>query len=205
MTDSQTTQNRIKRQPVDELEAITVFESDDLSMLILEAETGRIVDANAAAIRLFDLTSEYGDLNLSAYLSLTPDQFYDTFREAERLRYLEFRDHHAPSATGRRELRLQGGLLRWREHRCVFVIAHESTGMELGVHADEDAPLDPLTGLPNKVLQGKFCGSVLDLDYFKNVNDTFGHLAGDELLKDFAERLRGFVMATDTATNSSSW
>ena len=74
MTDSQTTQNRMKRQPVDELEAITVFESDDLSMLILEAETGRIVDANAAAIRLFDLPSEYGDLNLSAYLSLTPDQ-----------------------------------------------------------------------------------------------------------------------------------
>jgi GGDEF domain-containing protein len=37
------------------------------------------------------------------------------------------------------------------------------------------------------------------------VNDTFGHLAGDELLKGFAERLRGFVMATDTATNLSSW
>ena len=74
MSDSQTKQNRLTLRPVDESEAIAVFESDDLSMLILEVETGRIVDANAAAIRLFDLPSEYGDLNLSAYLSLTPDQ-----------------------------------------------------------------------------------------------------------------------------------
>ena len=100
MSDSQTTQNRITSRPVGEREAIAVFESDDLSMLTIEAETGRIVDANAAAIRLF----QYGDLNLSVYLILTHDQFHDTLREAERLGYLEFRDHHAPSAVGRHEL-----------------------------------------------------------------------------------------------------
>jgi hypothetical protein len=104
MSDSQTTQNRMTSRPVGEREAIAVFESDDLSMLIIEAETGRIVDANAAAIRLFDLLSQYGDLNLSVYLILTHDQFHDTLREAERLGYLEFRDHHAPSAVGRHEL-----------------------------------------------------------------------------------------------------
>ena len=46
MTNSQTTQKRMKSQPVDELEAITVFESDDLSMLILEADTTDFLRAN---------------------------------------------------------------------------------------------------------------------------------------------------------------
>jgi diguanylate cyclase (GGDEF)-like protein len=70
---------------------------------------------------------------------------------------------------------------------------------------------DALTGLPNRVLfhqrlehalsltkrAGLVALHLLDLDHFKNVNDTLGHPAGDKLLKGAAERLRKVVRETD--------
>jgi two-component system cell cycle response regulator len=38
---------------------------------------------------------------------------------------------------------------------------------------------------------------ILDIDYFKRVNDTYGHDCGDEVLKGFADRLRGIIRGGD--------
>jgi diguanylate cyclase len=76
----------------------------------------------------------------------------------------------------------------------------------------ELALTDPLTGLANRRsfldrLQFIFAGinrggapfSVLyfDLDHFKDVNDTLGHLAGDTLLREMAERVGSAIRETD--------
>ena len=72
---------------------------------------------------------------------------------------------------------------------------------------------DALTGLPNRVLLDDrlsqaiahanrdghgFAVAMFDLDRFKIVNDSFGHRAGDELLKEVAHRLAGIARSTDT-------
>ena len=75
-----------------------------------------------------------------------------------------------------------------------------------------DAVHDNLTGLPNRRLLADrvhaalrllertgepFALVVLDLDRFKEVNDTLGHQAGDDLLREVAQRLRATVREGD--------
>lgn len=73
---------------------------------------------------------------------------------------------------------------------------------------------DPLTGLPNRALlwdrlrqatrlaerapERVFAVLMLDVDRFKTVNDTLGHLAGDQLLQGIARRLERCVRPGDT-------
>ncbi|CAH2031366.1 diguanylate cyclase domain-containing protein [Trichlorobacter ammonificans] len=72
---------------------------------------------------------------------------------------------------------------------------------------------DPLTGLPNRVLlfdrlkQGLafearnnklLAVMILDLDNFKSINDTMGHLSGDLLLKNVAQELQKCMRQYDT-------
>ena len=125
-------------------------------------------------------------------------------------------------------LRGGDGRYRWTLCRALAVRADDGAAVRLvGSMTDvterrllEDqlrhqALYDTLTELPNRVLfldrldraitratrqdDATFAVLFMDLDGFKVVNDSLGHLAGDLLLTQVAERIRSCVRATDTA------
>jgi diguanylate cyclase (GGDEF)-like protein len=124
-----------------------------------------------------------------------------------------------PEQTTERELqltcRLLGNIvrLRWREHRI----------SELQRHWRSEAYTDPLTGLYNRRAWDEelneriecfkrtkdqenvsnaeskafICLAILDLDNLKRINDTLGHVTGDEVLKQTGKALRGSMRPDD--------
>ena len=123
---------------------------------------------------------------------------------------------------------LRGGEARWlqltmlgttegagvvRRLVCSVSDIHQRKALEAQLR--EAALYDPVTGLPNRRLfldrleavlsqirrrPARRCAVIfLDLDGFKLVNDSLGHLHGDMLLRVVAERLTGEIRSTDTA------
>ncbi|WP_087501054.1 GGDEF domain-containing protein [Pseudomonas sp. SID14000] len=111
----------------------------------------------------------------------------------------------------RREQELAGRLQGLSER--VANMEREALGYR--EHLEEQrqkALLDPLTGLPNRAAWserveremldwqahgGHLAMAILDLDHFKRINDSYGHLAGDKVLKIVADQLRKRLRGRD--------
>ncbi|RWL43833.1 MAG: GGDEF domain-containing protein [Mesorhizobium sp.] len=106
----------------------------------------------------------------------------------------------------------------WAEDLSLVIVIASMTGIgalslalnqgRLARHHQREAQTDALTGLLNRRalfdLHGRMPVNaftavvVFDLDGFKAINDEFGHAAGDELLKVFAEVLSADLRSTDS-------
>ncbi len=94
---------------------------------------------------------------------------------------------------------------------CRFIGLHREIDSK-NRQLEEMAHTDPLTGLPNRRAIEEWAAKQIrgaarhgfslwvvhaDLDCFKNINDTYGHAEGDQVLKKFAEVLKQNTRASD--------
>jgi diguanylate cyclase (GGDEF)-like protein len=99
------------------------------------------------------------------------------------------------------------------QHLLIFSIRDITARKHAEAAFEHQALHDGLTGLPNRVLlhdrlqqairaaqrdHTAVALLVMDLDRFKEVNDTFGHHTGDQLLEQIGERLGGVLRGCDT-------
>jgi diguanylate cyclase (GGDEF)-like protein/PAS domain S-box-containing protein len=191
-----------------------LFENS-IDAILLTRPGGAILAANDAACRLLD----YDEKELRA---LGPDDIVD--RTDPRAQALLNQGERGGAAHGELRLRRKDGSLVSVEFACATV--RDRTGEACASlilrditertraeeHIEFLAYHDELTGIPNRAhfhrafehalattqRYGLRCALMLvDLDRFKNINDTLGHEAGDQLLKQVAAGLRACLRDSD--------
>jgi diguanylate cyclase (GGDEF)-like protein/PAS domain S-box-containing protein len=150
-----------------------------------------------------------------------PEEWFSRIHDADRERVKEEIAAHqkglTPHFESEHRVLHKDGTFRWMLSRGVAV--HDASGNTLrmaGSQTDitEGKVSDPLTGLPNRLLfidrvgrlikhskrrkDQLFAVLFLDLDGFKMINDSLGHLIGDQLLLGVANRLEKCLRSTDT-------
>jgi diguanylate cyclase (GGDEF)-like protein/PAS domain S-box-containing protein len=192
-----------------------LFDANPMPMMVCDAVSLDILAVNNAAVRLYGIAAE-------AMRQKRVTDFH-TGSEGERLgtmlRGLEGDCEartvwHQKAADGAEHhvLIYVRIINEGPSRRLLLTIADVSDRIRAEAHATHLAHHDPLTGLPNRMQFRQKLESALeraardghelavhylDLDGFKPVNDTFGHAAGDMLLKQVAERLKSVLLNGD--------
>lgn len=175
----------------------------------------KIVFANASAIKLVSAESVQELLNKSFFHFLQTD-------DLDQLKKKIFHDSFNNGSIVEKLVRLDGKII-WVEITLMFMQYEEEPVIQLVVRdvtekRNYEAKLkflafhDPLTGLTNrryfsdemnKAIETAKCHRMqlaviyLDIDRFKDINDSLGHNIGDILLKQFSDRLRETVRKND--------
>ena len=192
-----------------------VATASPVAIVIMSQTTGHILYANHQANKLFSFSGESIIGWNSDDLYMNPEDRQLLFCSVKEHDQLEGLEQHMKKANGE---------LLWTSISCRLV-AHAEEAVLVACIIDlserkkyEDqlytqAHHDNLTGLPNRKLafdkldlalakavieKNHVALLYIDVDRFKNINDSLGHVAGDQLLIELASRLLRCVRSNDT-------
>ena len=182
--------------------------------IFVKDRSHRIVLINVSACAFFGHTRE--TLLTRPDSDLFPEDQLSVFHKADDLAFETDEESENEEEVTDAKGRMRYVLTRKRVARLegVDYLVASVTDVSVVREAEEQnrylAYHDPLTGLPNRALlkqrieqallrRTHGCALLyLDLDDFKDVNDTHGHPVGDELIQEFARRISEIVRAADT-------
>jgi diguanylate cyclase (GGDEF)-like protein/PAS domain S-box-containing protein len=192
-----------------------MFEQNRAIQMLVEPETGAIVEANQAACDFYGYPAdEIRKKTMSDINTMSPSEIQAEMTRAKSQERSYFVFQHRLASGTVRDVEVHSGPVNVHGRQLLYSIIHDVTERKRTEEALAHQALhDGLTGLPNRVLlqdrlaqairmserDGRpFALCVIDLDRFKDVNDSLGHLAGDQLLQEVAFRLRQTLRASDT-------
>ncbi|MEJ2110556.1 MAG: EAL domain-containing protein [Acidobacteriota bacterium] len=189
------------------------------ALVVVRDRLGRIIRFNKTCEKATGFRSEEVEKKFLWDFLLRPkDVILEKSAFQELLAGKQSNKYEAPLITksgGKRLIVWSNSALHGRDNSIEYVI---STGLDITErHQAEEriqflAYYDGLTNLPNRILFKEHLNQALaysqrherlmavmfvDLDRFKQINDTFGHSLGDLLLKGIAERLRHCLRQSD--------
>ena len=188
------------------------------SVMVLGLESQRILLANQQARRLFAVPQQpmVGQLPAECLAPGAAAYVQQQLARGARSTKGHAAETRVDTACGPRMLRSRTLLSQNREGQADYVLfVAEDATEQLAAHAQihHMAHHDALTGLPNRTLFSQRLGQALlrggeagkltaalclDLDHFKNINDSLGHAFGDKLLRVLSKRLRRELRERDT-------